>query len=112
LQLCEALDDCIATALYGNNIEDLAAFFEAEGKQVNAKLKQLVGSIIVAKLESWREGAISSRVSLPKYMDVNWAINMKKASSEVLSVSVHLNFISYSANLSRFFLILSFRFLL
>ena len=71
-------------------MEDLAEYFEVEGKEVSVKLRQLVGSIIAARAESWREGAISSRVSLPKYSDVNWAINMKKASSEVIFFLVYL----------------------
>jgi hypothetical protein len=46
----------------------------------------MVGSIISSKLELWREAAIFNRVSLPKYVDMNWAINMKRSSSEVCVV--------------------------
>ena len=83
--LCDAANECIAVVLYSNNIEDLATLFEEEGTDVNPKLKQLVGSIISNRLEAWREAAICNRVSLPRYVDMNWAISMKRASSQVLS---------------------------
>jgi len=47
-------------------MEDLAALYEQEGQDVNAKLKSMIGSIITAKLEAFREAAIANRVSLPK----------------------------------------------
>jgi hypothetical protein len=34
-------------------------------------------------MEEWREAAAFSRVTLPKYIDVDWAVNITKASSQV-----------------------------
>ena len=69
-------------------MEHLATFFEEEGHDVNPKLKQVVGSVITSRHEAFREAAISNRVSLPRYVDMSWAINMKKASSEIPSMSI------------------------
>lgn len=87
-QLVAALQECISVSLYSNRMEDLAALYEQEGQDVNAKLKSMIGSIITAKLEAFREAAIANRVSLPKYVDMNWAINMKKCSSKIPAMNV------------------------
>lgn len=39
--------------------------------------------IISNKLESWKEAAALSRVSLPHLVDFDWAVHIQKASSEV-----------------------------
>lgn len=87
-QLVAALQECISVSLYSNRMEDLAALYEQEGQEVNAKLKSMIGSIITAKLGVFREAAIANRVSLPKYVDMNWAINMKKCSSKIPAMNV------------------------
>ena len=97
---------CISITLFSGQLEDLAALFEESGKDVNPKLKSLVGQIITSKLDIWREvlyfnylnafdtiqritdiilqqASIDGRVSLPRYVDMNWSIHVKKASSEV-----------------------------
>ena len=85
----DAVDECIGAALYSYNIQDLSMLLDEEqsnnnnSSSVNPKLKALITSIVAAKLEVWREAAIANRVSLPKYVDMNWAIHLKRASSEV-----------------------------
>ena len=69
-------------------MEDLATLYEEAGQDVNPKLKSMIGSIITSRLEMFREAAISNRVSLPKYVDMNWAINMKKSSSKIPAMNV------------------------
>jgi hypothetical protein len=82
--LIEAINECISVALYSNDIESLNQLFDEEASDVSPKLKELIKSIIHQRLEVWREVAISNRVSLPKYHDINWEIHLKRASSEVI----------------------------
>ena len=69
-------------------MEDLATLYEEAGQDVNPKLKSMIGSIITNRLGVFREAAISNRVSLPKYVDMNWAINMKKSSSKIPAMNI------------------------
>lgn len=51
---------------------------------MNGKLKQLIGQILTQKLEMYKECAAFTRVSMPQLVDVDWAMHMKRASSNVI----------------------------
>ena len=93
--MIEAINDCISVALYSNDIESLNQLFDEEGSDVSPKLKELIKTIIYQRLEIWREVAISNRVSLPKYHDMNWEIHLKRASSEVIILIMCFFFLSF-----------------
>jgi COMM domain containing 9 len=39
-------------------------------------------------LDLWKDAAVSSRVSLPRYLDVDWTLNIQKSSSEVTNLNI------------------------
>ena len=93
-----ALLECIQVTLASGALEALADLFKG-GKgaaEVDPKLKQLVGKTIAGLLDNWKEGAALSRVSLPKLVDFDWTLHMKKSSSEV----AHLDTPSVMVSLS------------
>mmetsp|Transcript_15617 Transcript_15617/g.16362 ORF Transcript_15617/g.16362 Transcript_15617/m.16362 type:complete len:196 (-) Transcript_15617:122-709(-) len=95
-ELYQALLICVKCVLGSGELSDLAELFKESGNEVNSKLKSLVGQIITNRLEVWKDAAASSRVSLPKYLDVDWTLNIQKSSSEV----VHMNIPSLLVELS------------
>eukprot|EP01038_Epipyxis_sp_PR26KG_P005949 gene5949-8200_t len=86
--LHDSLLTCIQVALASNSLEDLAELFKTNGADVNPKLKSLIGQTISANLEVWKESASIGRISLPKLIDFDWAIHLKKASNEISTMSV------------------------
>lgn len=94
--LYDALLECITVSLYAGEVDALAALYEEKGSEVNPKLKSLVGQIVTAKLALWREASSLSRVSLPKLVDVDWAMHVKTASSEVTRMNVSNSSVLYS----------------
>lgn len=86
--LYDCLLECIATSLAEGQIEALAELFETSGSDINPKLKSLLGNIINSKLSQWREAAAFNRVSLPKLVEVDWALHMKSSSSVVAKMAV------------------------
>lgn len=94
--LYSALLECIQVTLSSGALEALADLFKTKGGEVEPKLKQLVGKTIASLLDNWKEGAALSRVSLPKLVDFDWTLHMKKSSSEV----AHLDTPSVMVSLS------------
>ena len=82
-----SLLNCISISLKYGNIEDFSAYLEKYGPSVNVKLKQLIIQIIGNQLDSWKEAAAINRISIPKLVDFNWTINLKKSSNEVLKMN-------------------------
>eukprot|EP01031_Cornospumella_fuschlensis_P044260 gene44260-54125_t len=87
-QLRDCLHECIQTSLSSGKLEDLAEMFQEEGKDVNPKLKQLLGQIIGSRLEVWKEASSLGRVSLPRLQDFNWSLQFQRASSEVAEMQI------------------------
>jgi hypothetical protein len=92
---------CLKCVLGSGELSDLVELFQESGSDVNPKLKQLIGQvthltllsphtpqIITNRLDLWRDAAISSRVSLPRYLDVDWTLNIQKSSSEVTNLNI------------------------
>ena len=52
------------------------------------KLQNLIGKIITSRLDTWREASKLSNVSLPSYVGMNWAIHVKRATSQVSQMAV------------------------
>jgi hypothetical protein len=49
--------------------------------------------LIQANLDTWKEASHFDRISLPKLQDFDWALNFKRASSEVSWKSLNTVFI-------------------
>eukprot|EP01033_Poteriospumella_lacustris_P001588 gene1588-1153_t len=88
IQIRAALAECIGIALASGSIEELMQFFQERGGTVNPKLQQLLAQIIAGHLESWRDAAILSRITLPKLIDFDWALHFQRASSELSDIQI------------------------
>jgi COMM domain containing 9 len=44
--------------------------------------------ILVAQLPDWREASVLQRPSLPRYVDVDWRVDVKTASDRVSRIAV------------------------
>lgn len=86
-QLHKALLMCIQVALSTGSVEALAELFDAEGADIDPKLKQLVGKAIANSLDDWKEAAAFSRVSLPRLIDFDWTLHLTKASNEASTIN-------------------------
>jgi hypothetical protein len=86
--LVHSIRKCLEAALTSNSDDQLALLFEEDGMSVNGDLKNLVQQIINNNRAAWHEASIINRVSLPRYVSMDWAVNMKRASSEVGNMSV------------------------
>ncbi len=84
----KSLQICIETVLFSGLLEDLVSLYESEGKDVDKKLQNLIGKIITSRLDAWREASKLSNVSLPSYVGMNWAIHVKRATSQVSQMAV------------------------
>eukprot|EP01125_Pyxidicula_operculata_P000653 TRINITY_DN10649_c0_g1_i1.p1 TRINITY_DN10649_c0_g1~~TRINITY_DN10649_c0_g1_i1.p1 ORF type:complete len:205 (-),score=38.55 TRINITY_DN10649_c0_g1_i1:117-731(-) len=58
------------------------------GDSVDTKLKGLIIKIIVNCIPSWREESIRSQVSLPRLRNIDWRIDIKSASDQIIRMSV------------------------
>jgi hypothetical protein len=83
-QLYGALYECIDACLTTGSIDALAVLFsEDDAQDIDKRLKNLIGQTIRDKLPIWKEAAFANRLALPKYVDVDWAVHIGRASSEV-----------------------------
>eukprot|EP01039_Chlorochromonas_danica_P004031 gene4033-4409_t len=87
-QLRQALLECIEVTLSSFRLEDLVEFFNEEGKDINPKLKQLLGQTIGSRMETWKEASSLSRISLPRLQDFDWSLQFQRASSEVAEMQI------------------------
>ena len=74
---------CISKSIVNNNFEEFEKYIEKYGNNINNKLKQLIIQIVKTQFEAWREAAIGSRISMPRLVDFDWTISLKKSSNEV-----------------------------
>lgn len=96
--------ECIRVTLTSGSLEDLAELFKTHGKDVDPKLKKLLGQVRVILftvrpsftltiqtftnlLDTWKESAALNRVSLPRLVDFDWTLHMKKASNEIANMN-------------------------
>ena len=83
MKLYFSLEKCIDTVLSTNELSELVRLYEAEGTDVDPKLQKLVGQLIQGKLEVWREASSLNRVSLPRYVEMDWTVHVKTSSSDM-----------------------------
>ena len=88
---CEALRaallECVQVSLASGSVDALAELFLEKGGDVDGKLRSLVGKIVEARLAGWREASSMNRVSLPRLIDHNWALNMQRSSSQAAAIN-------------------------
>jgi hypothetical protein len=83
-QLYAALYECIDACVVTGSIDALAVLFsEDDAQDVDKRLKNLIGQTIRDRLPIWKEASFTNRLALPKYVDVDWAVHIGRASSEV-----------------------------
>ena len=74
-------------ALYNGALEDAAQVLNDYPGEMDARLKKLIGQILRSCLPAWREAASVQRVSLPKFVDSDWRVEMQSSSSAVLQMA-------------------------
>src|SRR4051794_24533232 len=65
------------------NTASLEAVFPAS---FHKDLKNLILQILNARLAQWREDAIKNQCGLPKLLDFDWRIDIKRASHSILEM--------------------------
>jgi hypothetical protein len=89
-QLYQSLLLCIKTVLGSGELNDLIELFQdsSSSENIPSKLKSLLGQLISNKLELWKDSSITNRVSLPRYLDLDWTLTIQKSSSEIRNLNV------------------------
>ena len=89
-QLLLATRDIVKTALRVSasvstkaDVAEVLAPFGLDGQ-----LLGLVGKIVLRRLPAWREAAMQQRVSLPKFVGVDWRVDVQSASEHLSRMSV------------------------
>lgn len=83
-QLILSVREIIAIALYENN-PNLSSLFP---DSFHDQLKKLILQIITSRLPQWREDAILHQCALPRLVDLQWRIDVKRASEALSNMSV------------------------
>ncbi|KAL6063451.1 sodium ion transport [Balamuthia mandrillaris] len=79
LRLLTAIRELIAAAVYDAEAT-LQAVAELLPSSLHSELAKLISTIVAHHLPQWRKEAIANQISLPKYRDVDWRIDLKSAS--------------------------------
>ena len=61
---------------------DMNAYFDECLPGAGAEVRQLLLQFMNERADTWREASAMSRVSLPRYVDMDWSIHVRKASAE------------------------------
>jgi hypothetical protein len=89
-QVYTDLDKCVDASLTpegGAGVDGLDELFaQSVDAAIDAKVQAAIKLIISEKREVWDEAASLNRVSLPRYVDMDWAVHIKQMSSEVASI--------------------------
>jgi len=64
------------------NPEGMDAFFDEKMPHFGQEVRGMLKSFMASKADAWAEAAALSRPSLPRYVDMDWAIHVRKASAE------------------------------
>lgn len=89
--LYKCMLDIILLSLSCNDIStELVHFFKENdvNNEINSKLKELILAIVDNNHQTWIEASAFNRVSLPKLINVDWTLHLKKASSQVTNMNV------------------------
>lgn len=87
-ELQESLLKCIKVSLACGNLSNLGELFEVEAAAVDKKILKLIGQIINSHLQVWREASSLNRVSLPRLVDIDWALHLKTSSSSSQKLNI------------------------
>ena len=71
-------------AIY-ENTADLGALFPSS---FHPELKKLILQIIEVNLATWRQACVANQVSIPRLVEFDWRIDVKRASENVAAMSV------------------------
>jgi hypothetical protein len=52
-------------------------------RDLNDKLKQLIAKIITHHMPKWKEQAVGSQISLPRFQDIDWRVDITSASDQM-----------------------------
>jgi len=78
----------VKAALYENDAGPALALIDAEATGLDGRLRGLIEQILVSQLPDWREASVLQRPSLPRYIGVDWRVDVKTASDRVSRMAV------------------------
>eukprot|EP00029_Vermamoeba_vermiformis_P007333 TRINITY_DN3145_c0_g1_i1.p1 TRINITY_DN3145_c0_g1~~TRINITY_DN3145_c0_g1_i1.p1 ORF type:complete len:190 (-),score=16.12 TRINITY_DN3145_c0_g1_i1:34-603(-) len=52
-------------------------------RDLNDKLKQLIAKIITHHMPKWKEQAVNTQISLPRFQDIDWRVDITSASDQM-----------------------------
>lgn len=87
IELTHVLIHIIKAALYDSEVEPTLLMIDSETKDLDVRLRGLIGQIITAQLPVWREASILQRPSLPRYLGLDWRVDVKTASDRMSRMS-------------------------
>ena len=78
--------DTVYSSASLSSLDDFKALFP-EG-DVDARLQKVLAQTLSARLPLWRSVAVRQRPALPKYVDVDWRVDLVSASERGASLAV------------------------
>ena len=57
-------------------------FFEENFSEMSTERRNTFKKIVAGRMDHWREAAGLNNVSLPRYVDTDWAVHVRKSSAE------------------------------
>mmetsp|Transcript_108569 Transcript_108569/g.315791 ORF Transcript_108569/g.315791 Transcript_108569/m.315791 type:complete len:182 (+) Transcript_108569:85-630(+) len=86
--LVEALVEVVKTAVYNSRVGEAMSLIDEDYSDIDARLRGLVEQVLTAQLPDWRDASVMSRPALPKLVEVDWRVDVKTASDQVLRMNV------------------------
>mmetsp|Transcript_6332 Transcript_6332/g.14592 ORF Transcript_6332/g.14592 Transcript_6332/m.14592 type:complete len:202 (-) Transcript_6332:208-813(-) len=84
-ELMGVLVALIKQALYESSVAPAMARLELQVPGLDPRIRGLIEQILSAQLPDWREAAVLQRPSYPKYIGVDWRVDVSTASDRIAS---------------------------
>jgi hypothetical protein len=82
-----AITQVIKMALY-SSVEAAITQLDSEAPDLDKRLRGLIEQILTSQLPDWRESCLLQRPSLPRYIGVDWRVDVKTASDRMTRMAV------------------------
>jgi len=92
-QLFDSISNAISLALYTGEPESVVQEIEQQGITLDNRLVNFIVQIFQSYLPRWQEASAAQRISLPRFVDVDWRVDMKTASQQLSKMAVPTMFV-------------------
>mmetsp|Transcript_5235 Transcript_5235/g.15365 ORF Transcript_5235/g.15365 Transcript_5235/m.15365 type:complete len:196 (-) Transcript_5235:221-808(-) len=87
-ELADSIANIIQSALQTSDVDQTMEEVARTAPGLDARLTDLVRQLLTSQLPEWREASIMQRPSLPRFVDIDWRIDVKTASDRVSRMSL------------------------